>query len=837
MSFSNVRNVHIKGHITISTDRALTSKKFLTCGTDGTVYVWSEESLADGGTPEIKTVADATHSCCAWNGENVFVGLTTTDLLTGVDKRIVGQCPLNNLESFRQLFTFSLEVISIDASENYVVAGGSDFTVKKVNLNKNGPYDRIETNGEVLCVAIDPKEDVYAVACGDGTVSVFDIKNNEKQCCMEFVFPSYGDIGLVNSRHTMTWSIDGTQLYVPSQGCVKVIAKDGWKISNNSLKSEGTALDVFSTSCISRCGRYLCSSTLSNKILLWDLGDGSVLAQYEYKRKEKAIISSMKFVPFSERDIVLVDVDEGLCVLKDAIPSAISKAIDKTSEAFVNGHSYDQEKDDDLSRSPRAYDEDDGDTRMSADIGAIKKRYGFGYDGSGHLDSYGYVSSDRNNYISAPPTPQVPPYRPPRIPSFFVSGASPSHLSERYLKWNYYGIVRTYSSENGCSIEISFHDISIHPTIVLDNGTTEYVLADLSDQAIALASKREGKDEESELLVIHISSWDSESRRWNAKLPPNESAIDVLVSRQMICLITDKRRLRVFTLTGTQRHVVSHPSPILTATCFETKIAICSVSGGDYYDNDDQVQPSYQHVVSIYDMDSKHWYRRSDTVKTVNLPVADQEHLLWFGYTNHGHLVTMDSSYTFNLLTPSGFWLPIFDGSSEIASKSDALWPIAVIEGGQCQIRYLYCKGSKYPLVAVKMPPYVAHWILPYCAPESDKSKLEQELFLNELQQSELTSGPSSDLTELTSKHLKTLVKLFALACKSERDGRAAELSGLVSSSKGILLMCNYAAKLKKSTLADKVASYGRENIPLSEPAPPESRDIFEQTQHPGLFQ
>ncbi|KAE9412110.1 hypothetical protein Angca_000289, partial [Angiostrongylus cantonensis] len=64
----------------------------------------------------------------------------------------------------------------------------------------------------------------------------------------------------------------------------------------------------------------------------------------------------------------------------------------------------------------------------------------------------------------------------------------------------------------------------------------------------------------SELLVIHISSWDSESRRWNTKLSPEESALDVLVSREMICLITDKRRLRVFSLTGIQRHIVSHPS-------------------------------------------------------------------------------------------------------------------------------------------------------------------------------------------------------------------------------------------------------------------------------------
>ncbi|KAE9412207.1 hypothetical protein Angca_002995, partial [Angiostrongylus cantonensis] len=174
--------------------------------------------------------------------------------------------------------------------------------------------------------------------------------------------------------------------------------------------------------------------------------------------------------------------------------------------------------------------------------------------------------------------------------------------------------------------------------------------------------------------------------------------------------------------------------PMITATCFGTQVAICSVFGGDYYEKVDQLQPSYQYVVNIYDMDGKQWYRRSDSVKSIHLPVENQGNVLWLGYTNHGRLVAMDSSYTINLLTPSGFWLPIFDGGSEITSKSDAIWPIAVIEGGQCQIRYLSCKGSKYPLVAVKMTPHIAHWRLPYCAPESDKSKLEQELFFNELQ-------------------------------------------------------------------------------------------------------
>lgn len=79
------------------------------------------------------------------------------------------------------------------------------------------------------------------------------------------------------------------------------------------------------------------------------------------------------------------------------------------------------------------------------------------------------------------------------------------------------------------------------------------------------------------------------------------------------------------------------------------------------------------------------------------------------------------------LLTRGGFWLPIFDGDSIPRSKSDALWPISVIDGTLKQFRYcfevlvnktfryLYCRGSKYPMMALKLAPTIVPWTLPLC--------------------------------------------------------------------------------------------------------------------------
>uniref|UniRef100_A0A1I7XLT1 DUF4379 domain-containing protein n=1 Tax=Heterorhabditis bacteriophora TaxID=37862 RepID=A0A1I7XLT1_HETBA len=55
------------------------------------------------------------------------------------------------------------------------------------------------------------------------------------------------------------------------------------------------------------------------------------------------------------------------------------------------------------------------------------------------------------------------------------------------------------------------------------------------------------------------------------------------------------------------------------------------------------LKPQYQHSVTIYDVDDKAWYRNSSNTSNLAVPVCRKERLNWLGYTNKGHLVTMDS--------------------------------------------------------------------------------------------------------------------------------------------------------------------------------------------------
>jgi hypothetical protein len=52
------------------------------------------------------------------------------------------------------------------------------------------------------------------------------------------------------------------------------------------------------------------------------------------------------------------------------------------------------------------------------------------------------------------------------------------------------------------SIEISFHDVSVHSEIILDNETSRYIFGDLNNSVVALASQKNKNGERLVLISI-----------------------------------------------------------------------------------------------------------------------------------------------------------------------------------------------------------------------------------------------------------------------------------------------------------------------------------------------
>ncbi|CAF3110370.1 unnamed protein product, partial [Rotaria sp. Silwood2] len=66
----------------------------------------------------------------------------------------------------------------------------------------------------------------------------------------------------------------------------------------------------------------------------------------------------------------------------------------------------------------------------------------------------------------------------------FQSTSTSKYLESRYLIWNNIGTITCYNEQ----IQISFHDVSYHHSITIDNKTDKYNIADLSLSSIVLAS-------------------------------------------------------------------------------------------------------------------------------------------------------------------------------------------------------------------------------------------------------------------------------------------------------------------------------------------------------------
>lgn len=66
---------------------------------------------------------------------------------------------------------------------------------------------------------------------------------------------------------------------------------------------------------------------------------------------------------------------------------------------------------------------------MSADLGAIKKSYGF--DAEGHF--HGTADVGIKSSFTIPTAVLQEAYKPPTVLKTFVSGSTPDHLSQRYL--------------------------------------------------------------------------------------------------------------------------------------------------------------------------------------------------------------------------------------------------------------------------------------------------------------------------------------------------------------------------------------------------------------------
>ena len=82
----------------------------------------------------------------------------------------------------------------------------------------------------------------------------------------------------------------------------------------------------------------------------------------------------------------------------------------------------------------------------------------------------------------------------------------------------------------------------------------------------------------SQLHCVHFSSWDS-NKDWSITLPSKESITTVAMGDGWVAVATNKHILRLFTVGGVQREIVSVPGAVVTLAGWGGRLAIIYQTG------------------------------------------------------------------------------------------------------------------------------------------------------------------------------------------------------------------------------------------------------------------
>uniref|UniRef100_A0A0B7AUS7 Uncharacterized protein n=1 Tax=Arion vulgaris TaxID=1028688 RepID=A0A0B7AUS7_9EUPU len=333
-----------------------------------------------------------------------------------------------------------------------------------------------------------------------------------------------------------------------------------------------------------------------------------------------------------------------------------------------------------------------------------------------------------------------------------------------------------------------------HHSLHIDN-KLEYMMADLSTQALLLASRCD-QDSPSKLLCMHFGSWDSH-KEWSYDMPDGEDIQAITVTETWAAVATSSRNVRIFSIGDLQCQIISLPGNIVTLASCESKLLTVYHKGmgvpGDQYMG-----------VNVIKVKGD---TRSVIISGDTLPLSPTARLSWIGFSEEGTPLYMDSLGIVRMLNKQfgSTWCPVLNTRQHVKGKSDHYWLVSVSERQQ-QIRCVPCKGSKYPATLPRPALAVLPFQLPLCDMGSEKTQHEESYQRNFLVAKSLQNSTLVDEDELVRPLRESLVKLFAFAAKSERDFRALEVCGLMEDQSLLHIAATYATRLKRIQLAERVS-------------------------------
>ena len=389
----------------------------------------------------------------------------------------------------------------------------------------------------------------------------------------------------------------------------------------------------------------------------------------------------------------------------------------------------------------------------------------------------------------------------------FQPGSTPVHLHSRFMVWNSVGIVKAFSSDDEKSIDVEFHDTAIHHPIHLSN-MRGYTMAALTDRCLVLAcdaddvdsADDENSDSSKSKLLCHYFGSSDISKEWSLEMPNQEEIMAVACGEGWIAVATDRRNLRIFSCGGIQLEVLSLPGPVVSLAGYKKEIAITVHLGLGL--------PGNQSIgIAILTVGEKN----HQLPYYSHLPLAPKSILSWIGFTDQGTPCIMDSAGYIRILNGNygaGGWMQVCNTKAQVKGKSDHFFIVGVNERS-FSARAILVKGSRFPQTVPRPVVALINLSIPLCTSTvSEKDTLEAEFWKCDAK-SRAFAGYENEIEEDISANKdaqnQCLVKLFALACKSDHESRAIEVCKLMDL-QTIQVAIQYASKIRRLQLATKIS-------------------------------
>ena len=130
----------------------------------------------------------------------------------------------------------------------------------------------------------------------------------------------------------------------------------------------------------------------------------------------------------------------------------------------------------------------------------------------------------------------------------------------------------------------------------------------------------------------------------------------------------------------------------------------------------------------------------------------------------------------------SAGWIQICNSKSMVKGKSDHYFLVGVNEN-EFNARAILVKGSRYPQTVPRPVVAVISLSIPICSSIEEKDTLESAYWTADIKSRAYENGDNvakDAISENRDNQMQCLVKLFALACKSDHESRAVEICKLM---------------------------------------------------------